>query len=256
MSESQFTELEYQEFQSYRPANLWALGSLVVAFASALSLIHPLLSVVALIAVLLAIIALLPSRAEGWGRPVALMALAVAVFFPAWGNAQFFYRRAILYEEAHKNGDAWLALMAKKQHLHAHQLTCEHWERAGPGASLEEHYKEPVQVDPDHVHDPQQPRQSVLKTTPAHGLKAFLEGYPVSRLLELSDFEFHFVRVDSYTWSVKEEKFHVRYTVTSPELQSDSFYIRLVMIRAIENRVAYWRIDNVGGEVTRGGAPL
>ena len=246
---AQFTELEFQEFQSYRPANLWAIGSLAVSLVSALALVHPLLSVISLAAGAIAINALSPLHREAWGRPIAILGLSLAVFFASWGNARFFYRRAVLFSEARKNGDAWLELVGKGQVMQAHQLTREHWERAGPGASLEDHYREPAQAHVDgENHQHQMQAKSVLKSTPDVQLKTFLSQYPISDMVKM-DFDWRFARVVSYDWSVEEEKLQVAYRISPKVVGQTPFLIRLVMVRAIENRIAYWRIDNVAGEI-------
>ena len=252
---AQFTALEHSEFEDYRPPNILAIVSLLIALVSAVALIHPLLSVVSGVAIVLAANALLPSRADAWGRPLALVALGFAVFFAAYGNTWYFHRRAVLFGEARKHGESWLKLMASEQYKPAHQLTLAHYERAGPEASIDDYYSDQHH---DHDHDHNDDHQSSVTTAPqqalgspgAGGLKSFLAKFPISKFVELRDFGWRFERVESFKKAgLGEKEFELRYMIVpAADSNVESFSILVVAARGVENNIAYWRISNIAGE--------
>ena len=254
MSElSHFTAVEDREFANYRPTNVLAIVSLLIAFVSGVALIHPLLSLVAVAAALVAVAALLPSRADAWGRPFAIFALALSIFFVSFGNTWFFYRRTVVFAEARKNCEYWLGLMAHKDYRQAHQLSREHVDRVGPTTSLDDHYSGKAHThdhdDHDnHEHDRLANQEGGGSSTPAEQLEAFLTKFPISRLVALGEFKWRYEMIDTYQKSpTGEEEIELRFWI-SPTAGGESFNLRVIAIRGVENKIAYWRIGNIAGE--------
>ena len=255
---AQFSAVEDHEFENYRPTNVLAIISLLIALVSGVALIHPMLSVVAITSILVALVALHPSRADGIGRPCAFLALALSVFFVSCGNTWFFYRRAVVFREARKNSEHWLGLMANRDYRQAHQLSREHYERIGPNKSLDDHYGDHAHAHAGHTHedhsghdhsehDHSGGQEAGQGASPAEQLKAFLEKFPVDQLVARGEFEWRFEAVDSYHKNVSgEEEVEIRFTISPAG--GAGFNLRLIAIRALENRIAYWRIGNIAGE--------
>jgi len=130
---------------SYRPISPLSLVAVIMAVASPLALITPLLLFVPVVALVCAGLGLREIRASGeamLGRTLAYVALAVAGAMLTAGPAWWISRDAVLAARGRAFAEAWVERLAQGDQVGAHHLHLRPQDRAGPMASLQDHYAE------------------------------------------------------------------------------------------------------------------
>ncbi len=74
------------------------------------------------------------------GRKAALIGLALAFFFLAWGGSHYFSRQQWIVHCARQYADAWLELVRADQLRDAHQLHLPKASRIGEGMTMDDYY--------------------------------------------------------------------------------------------------------------------
>ncbi len=74
------------------------------------------------------------------GRKAALIGLALAIFFLAWGSSHYFLRQQWLTYHARRYAEAWLELVRSDQLREAHQLHLRKSSRLAEGVTMDDYY--------------------------------------------------------------------------------------------------------------------
>ena len=128
----------------YRAVSRMAIFALLLGGASALTLIHPLLSIVPLAAIacsVVAVRAIATSDGQLVGKRLALAGLCLATLFLGWGLAQYTVRQAALVGQAQRVCDGWLALIRRGELQAAHQLMQPAGQRLSSKEALAKNYE-------------------------------------------------------------------------------------------------------------------
>ena len=125
------TETE-AEMSAYRSPHRLAVTALVLALASPLTLVSPLLWILPGVAAILAVVARRqvaanPNQYTGLG--ISAVALALSLACLAMGPAQYFSQQQFMYRTATKNAEQWLELVGNGDLQRAHQLVLKKPER-------------------------------------------------------------------------------------------------------------------------------
>ncbi|MFM7843664.1 MAG: hypothetical protein ACKPEY_05465 [Planctomycetota bacterium] len=150
-----FSDTESPSAAERLPVHRVALGSFLIGSLSWLAAFHPALWLVPAIGIVLSLAAwravsggaLSGGEAERRfrGRRLALVGLALSVFFLAYAPVRQVSRQQRLYAEAERVSREWLTLVCQGQLREAHQLRLRYDLRTPGDQPLDEFYKKPEQ---------------------------------------------------------------------------------------------------------------
>jgi len=141
-----FSETEALAGEERLPLNRAAVGGLVIGAVSWLAMLHPALWVVPAVGVVLAgaaWYAIERSDRRFRGGRLALIGLALCVFFMAYAPTRQVTRQQRLYGESERVGREWLTLVCRGQLREAHQLRLRYDLRTAGDQTLDDFYKKP-----------------------------------------------------------------------------------------------------------------
>lgn len=144
-----FSSREEESLVEYSTISILAIIGLLLGVASALAMVGPVLWIVPPLAVVVSTIAWrrIADSPGLTGRNVAMMGIALAIFFGTAAPARMVSRKTILYRHARPIATAWFQLLAKKDLQAAHQWTLSQSQRQNPDLPLAQFY------DGDHHAD-------------------------------------------------------------------------------------------------------
>lgn len=253
---NQFSDIEELEVPEYRPASKGAIVAWGCALLSWLALIHPLLLVIPILGAILAVtvyVRAMPEERLRWGKGKSVLAMLFCVVFGTWSISAAAYERKILSDQAHQFAVEWLELIREGKLYEAHQLTLTEDQRAEPGESLSDHYAIKERKFPEggpkdgSMSDPKE--MMAMMTPSPHELfrNFFSEAHP-KRLSELAgNATYHFLRtVQVHNANTRDTLIKQLYGVDYSERgQRHRFVIGIVMERALDDRVANWRVSRI-----------
>ena len=212
----------------YRAVSLTAIAALLLGFASALTLVNPLLSIVPLAAIACSAIALraiATSDGQLVGRRLALAGLCLATLMLGWGLAQYTVRQAALVTQAQRVGEGWLALVRQGEIQAAHQLMQPPAQRLSSEEATAKHYE--------------------MNEEARKNLQAFVSGTPIKEFITLGpDASF---RYDSVAAQYREgfmDHVVLKYTFAGARESSATTPIWITVMRSVDEktRQAEWTI--------------
>ncbi len=217
---------EPAELQNYRSISPLAVIALFLALLSLLALATPAGWLFPLPAIMCAIAALWriqkqPDRLAG--RPVALVALAMAVVFGAWGPTQFFVTRSMLKQQATQFAHEWFDLVLAGELEAAHQAVVPYYLRQPVGADLKDYYAE----HPDDLKE--------LETFFARGIARDLVQLNGQGTYELERTEgIYFESTTSYVTQ--------RYRFYHRETGDLAAHVQIALARELDDQAVYWSV--------------
>lgn len=192
---AQFSELEPEDLEDYRPLNRSSLVAFVLALASPMALTHPAMGLIPALGIVFALVGLRQFRdpeVKHTGRILAVLALTVCLFFLSWAIAREASRKRNLYTRSRIFAESWFNLLQAGKVNEAHQLTILEGRRAARGQSLETYYqrreskREEIrqqQVDPAAPGDAAQ-MMEMMEPSPYDQLQEFLNRPLMKRITE------------------------------------------------------------------------
>lgn len=143
-----FSDTESPPAVERRPVHRVALGSFLIGSLSWLAAFHPALWLVPAIGIVLSLAAWRAVSGGGGesrfrGRRLAIVGLALSVFFLAYAPVRQVSRQQRLYAEAERVSREWITLVCQGQLREAHQLRLRYDLRTPGDQPLDEFYKKP-----------------------------------------------------------------------------------------------------------------
>jgi hypothetical protein len=223
---------EYREdLVQYRSPAVLAIVTLVLGPFSFLALLKPILWVFPLITIGVGFAALynLAKNPLKIGRKAALIGLALAFFFLAWGCTHYYSRREWLAHHARQYADTWLELIRSDRLRDAHQLHLRKSLRVADGVSIDDYYATQPYAQAD--------------------FESFFDKMPLKKLLELgAAAQVTFQRVESYDAQPTSDMLILDYLVKYQDAgRPKTLPMRIVMVRDRDPAAGEfnWCVDRV-----------
>ena len=130
-----------EQIGAYKRVNFMAIFALLLGIASFVAIQSPFLWVVPIITLFFAIPALMMSRREDMNGGIpSWLAIALALFFLAFGVCEYCFNRSVLYSEAYTITNDWLKLVVAGEERIAHQGMMSITARQSSNKSVDEYY--------------------------------------------------------------------------------------------------------------------
>jgi hypothetical protein len=141
--EARFHVVDEADVAAYRAVSKPAIVAALLGLLSFTAMVHPLLLIlplVAIVAALLALRAMAANTTELTGRRLALVGMALGVFFGSAAVGRLISRDTLLVARAQRVADDWLQLARENRREEAYEMTLSPKHRQPEGSDLAKYY--------------------------------------------------------------------------------------------------------------------